>query len=39
MDNHVGPLWRKSTYTGTEGNSRTELGQDDNGVLVRDTTR
>jgi hypothetical protein len=38
MDDLVAPLWRKSTYSGAEGNSCVELGQAADGVLVCDTT-
>ena len=30
--------WRKSSYSGTSGNSCIELGQSPRGVVVRDTT-
>ncbi len=32
------PRWRKSSYSGTSGDSCVELGQSQRGVLVRDTT-
>jgi hypothetical protein len=38
MEHSVAPRWRKSTYSGTDGNSCIELGQAAHGVLVRDTT-
>jgi hypothetical protein len=38
MEHPVDPRWRKSTYSGTTGNSCVELGQAARGVLVRDTT-
>jgi hypothetical protein len=38
MEHPVDPRWRKSTYSGAEGNSCVELGQTARGVVVRDTT-
>ena len=32
------PSWRKSSYSGTSGDSCVELGQSPRGVLARDTT-
>lgn len=38
MEREVAPLWRKASYSGSNGGSCVEVGSADRKILVRDST-